>query len=284
MRWANFCVPLMASLKKTKRKSPRYVDRRTKHVFDWMAHATNLAKGSSVELRSDRSRCRFCAAPETQQHINAACPHPPLVEMRRHQRSRIDEFFQCYRHQHLSASDRWIIPLLDYMEDNLWTDTEAGGDIWNGRWTPHLLNTLLGDASHTPIERRECQRALNWLKQLTGLLQTAQRNIYSARHIELMSLEAKIRRATVISLHRKRKNHAARTLFAAWQIPYVKPPSPRRPSTHSSPPSTVDTPMSKISKITTIFLFYIFYCNYDDSRYANKIFGISFKNASKMWV
>jgi hypothetical protein len=152
-----------------------------------------------------------------------ACTPPPLVEMRRHHKKHIDDFFQCYRHHPLPTSERWIITLLDYMEDNI-----TGSDIWNGRWTPHLLSSLLGDASQTLTERRECQRALNSLKQLTGLLQAAQRALYGVRHIELMSLDAKIRRTTVISVQRKRKLHAARTLFAAWRIPYVKPPSPRR--------------------------------------------------------
>ena len=228
LRWANFCTPLMATLTHTKRKSPRHVGRRTKHVFDWMAHATNLAKGSPADLRTSQARCRFCAVPETQQHINAACTHPPMKEMRHHHKRCIDEFFQCYRHQHLPASDRWIIPLIDYMEDHLWADNEAGGDIWNGRWTPQLLSSLLGDSSQLMIESRDCRRALTWLQKLTGLLQKAQRAIYGVRHAELMSLEAKIRRATVIAMHRKRKIHTARTLFAVWNIPYVKPPSPRR--------------------------------------------------------
>jgi hypothetical protein len=65
-----------------------------------------------------------------------------MLEMRRTQRRRIDEFFLGYRHQHLPASERWVIPLLDYKEQHLWSDTEAGGDIWNGRWTRELLSSL----------------------------------------------------------------------------------------------------------------------------------------------
>ena len=137
-----------------------------------------------------------------------------MVEMRQQHKRYVDEFFQCYRHQHLTASDRWLIPLLEHMEDTIWTDTAAGGDIWNGRWTPQLLTSLLGDASQLLMERRDCQRALSWLQRLTGLLQKAQRAIYGVRHAELTSLEAKIRRATVISMHQKRKIHTARTLFA----------------------------------------------------------------------
>jgi hypothetical protein len=161
--------------------------------------------------------------------------------MRRHQRKSIDEFFQCYRHQHLRSSDRWIIPLLDYMEENLWSESEAGGDLWNGRWTPHLLSSLLGEASHAPAERRDFQRALAWLTQLTSLLQNAQRILYGVRHVELLSLDSKTRRATVISLRRKRKISAARTLFAAWRIPYAKPLVPRRKAISlTSPPLTTN--------------------------------------------
>ncbi len=107
-----------------------------------MAHATNLAKGRPVSVQTDRSRCRFYGTSETQQHINAACIQPPLVEMRRHQQKRIDEFFQYYRHQHLPASDWWVIPLIDYMEEHIWTDSKAGGEVRNSRWTPTLLSTF----------------------------------------------------------------------------------------------------------------------------------------------
>jgi hypothetical protein len=47
------------------------------------------------------ARCEFCATPETQQHINAACAHPPPVEKQRHQRRRIDKFLKCCKHHQL---------------------------------------------------------------------------------------------------------------------------------------------------------------------------------------
>jgi hypothetical protein len=112
--------------------------------------------------------------------------------------------------------------------------------------TPQLLTSLLGDASQLMMERRDCQCALIWLQRLTGLLQKAQRAIYGVRHAELMSLEAKIRWATVISMHRKRKIQTARTLFAMWHIPYVKSPSPRR---RALPP-----PSSPIAQAPTCLL------------------------------
>jgi hypothetical protein len=112
------------------------------------------------------------------------------------------------------------------MEQHLWTDTEAGGDIWNGRWTRELLSSLLGDAASRKEEPQEFKKAMHWLQKLTGLLQTAQRSLYRVRHLERQSKEAKLRRAASVSW-KKRKTHAAQTLFAAWNLPYQKPLLPR---------------------------------------------------------
>jgi hypothetical protein len=172
-RWSKYCTPLMAILTHSKHRSPRHIGRCTKHLYDWMAHASNLAKGSPLQHRDLQSRCHFCSLPETQQHVNAICTHPPLVEMRLTQRRRIDEFFLGYRHQHLPTSARWVIPLLDYMEDHLWSDTEAGGDIWNVRWARDLLSSLLGPAASRKEEPRAFKHALHWLQKLTGLLHIA---------------------------------------------------------------------------------------------------------------
>ena len=98
--------------------------RRTKHVFYWMAHASNLAKGS---LPNDRSLCPFCNASETQHHINVSCTHPPVVEMRKMMQREIMIFFQKYRHHHLPQQHRWIIQIVDYIEENLWADSIEGG-------------------------------------------------------------------------------------------------------------------------------------------------------------
>ncbi len=56
-----------------------------------------------------------------------------MVEMRKFLRQKIDEFFQIYRHQPIPQHSRWIIPLLNYVEEHIWQDSEAGGDVWNGR-------------------------------------------------------------------------------------------------------------------------------------------------------
>ena len=34
----------------------------------------------------------------------------------------------------------WVI---DYMEDDMWSDIEQGGDIWNGRGPTELIEELL---------------------------------------------------------------------------------------------------------------------------------------------
>jgi hypothetical protein len=83
------------SLTKTKNKSPHHLGRRSKHLFDWMAHAANLSKGATPYTRISASVCKFCEVPETQQHINVACTHPPHVETRSTFRRAIDEFFLC---------------------------------------------------------------------------------------------------------------------------------------------------------------------------------------------
>jgi hypothetical protein len=68
-RWTRYCSTLMAALTKIKRSSPRLKGRRTKHIYDWMAHAHNLAKGASPATHQNASSCKFCGETETQQHV-----------------------------------------------------------------------------------------------------------------------------------------------------------------------------------------------------------------------
>jgi hypothetical protein len=200
IRWTRYCTPLLASLNKTKIKSPRHLARQSKHLFDWMVHAANLSKGATPYTRLSASTCKFCGVPETQQHINVACTHPALVETRRTFRRAIDEFFLCYRHQNLPTMDRWIAPLIDHMESTIWQDTQASDDLWNGRWTEETLQSLLQDNATYRITQRHVVTTLKWLQQLTNLLQRTQKAIYSTRQMELLSLEAKNRRTTEIAL------------------------------------------------------------------------------------
>jgi hypothetical protein len=75
--------------------------------------------------------------------------------------------------QHAWTADEWGIR----HEDHMWTDSETGGDIWNRRWTQDLLSSLLGEAAQHSVDQRFIKRALQRLKKLAQLLQTAQRAI-----------------------------------------------------------------------------------------------------------
>jgi hypothetical protein len=113
----------------------------------------------------------------------------------------------------------------------------VGGDIWNGRWSPELLSTLLGAAAHTIVDQRLFKRALHRIQVITQLLQQAQRALYRVRYIELSSKAATQRRDSIISLRRKRAATTSRTLFAAWNISYRRPEHPKRRWQHHASPA-----------------------------------------------
>jgi hypothetical protein len=221
---------LMAKLTKLKQTTPRQRGRRTKHLFDWMAHARNLSKGSYIHCRNDHSRCTFCGSPETQQHINVACSHPLLVELRHTHWRHID----TYRHHNLPIGQRWIVPIIEHMEDHLWSDTELGGDNWNGR----LLEELLPISSTHKIAPADLKASLNWMRRITLLLQHAQRALYSTRHLELMSKEAKISRDRVTALRRRHRTRRTQNLYDGASLhpshplcrPSIAPHSPNSPA------------------------------------------------------
>jgi hypothetical protein len=131
----------MDTLTRTKRASPRQQGCLIKHILGWMAHASNLAKGSSPHIRHDRSLCPFCNEPETQYHINDSCTHPPVVEMQQTLKRQIMNFFQSYRHQSLPQHQRWMILLIDYVQDTLGLTPSQegtsgmGGGLVNYCWT-----------------------------------------------------------------------------------------------------------------------------------------------------
>jgi hypothetical protein len=206
-RWTRYIPSLLDTLTRVKKASPRQRGRRTKHVFDWMAHASNLAKGSLPSTSHAHSLCSFCSAPETQHHINVSCTHPPVVEVRQTMQREIMLFFQKYRHHHLPQQHRWIIPIVDYIEDNLWADSIEGGDIWNGRWTRQLLLDLMPDSEMSPITPKDLVGGIKWLQQITAILQRTQKMLYTTRRAELLSKELKARADSVVALRRKRAKH-----------------------------------------------------------------------------
>jgi hypothetical protein len=200
-RWTRYYPSLMATLTKVRRPTPRQKGRRTKHLYDWMAHAVNLAKGSPAQLQPERSTCSFCGRPETQSHINDICSHPPLVEARRLAKQRINDVFMSYRHSSIPPVQRWIAPLMDHMEDRKWDDSEEGSDIWNGRRTRSKLDELIPNASTHITTQQAYKTALSWVQRLTAVLQWAQRTLYRIRHIELRSKETQDRHRSPPEAH-----------------------------------------------------------------------------------
>lgn len=142
-----------------------------------MAHAHNLSKGVLEHLREDQARCVLCGLPETQQHVNVACTHSLLVEIRQAHQRHVDNFFQCYRHQHLPRRHRWVVPILEYMKEHLWSNTAVGSNIWNERWTPNTFEGLQLEYKDIVVPHQDHKAALTWMQRLTKILQQAQRTI-----------------------------------------------------------------------------------------------------------
>ncbi len=112
--------------------------------------------------------------------------------------------------------------IIDYMEDHLWSDTEKGGDVWNGRWPSRLIEDLLPVSYDQRVDPADLKASLKWMQRLTQLLQRAQRELYSARHLELMSKEAETRRDRILALRHKHRTLRTQTLFESWRLPYFK--------------------------------------------------------------
>jgi hypothetical protein len=148
--------------------------------------------------------------------------------MRRTHRRCIDEFFQCYQHQNLPAQERWVIPYLTTLK------TTFGRIQRRMEWSVDSGSAFLPPRGCC-LPEKQFKKALQWLQKLTGLLYTARRAHYRVRHLKLASKEAKLRRAVAAASWRKRKISASQTLFAAWNIPYLKPTLPRRKAGPTTP-------------------------------------------------
>jgi hypothetical protein len=124
------------------------------------------------------------------------------------------------------------------MEDSLWSNTEAGGDVCmyvSLERTTHFpppLHTPQNDHG-LPVTARDFQVALAWLQRLTSIFQAAQRAIFGVRRIELLSLDAQTRHATVVSQPRQRNpfrslpstRHGGSISHSSPQPPTGKDPS-----------------------------------------------------------
>jgi hypothetical protein len=97
-RWTQYCHQLMGTLTKaTKHRSPRNRGQFVKHPFDWMAHASNLAKVLPMDTRTAASKCLLCGKIETQAQINTICSHPALLDLRHLHRRQIDLYLLALR-------------------------------------------------------------------------------------------------------------------------------------------------------------------------------------------
>ena len=123
-RWTQYSTSLMAHLTHAKKARPvRGRGRLSNHLFDWMAHEANLAKGSSSADQDDHAQCPLCGSPATQAHINTTCRHPVMVDLRLTHRRAIDQYIKSIRHTALPPAQKWILLFMDYAEEHLWEDT-----------------------------------------------------------------------------------------------------------------------------------------------------------------
>jgi hypothetical protein len=98
---------LIVSLTHAKqRRSTRARGRLLNHLYDWMAHQSNLAKGTEEGNLSSNAKCPLCGTPATQPHINAVCSHPALLDQRIVLKRDIDLHFLCLRHTVLPPAQR----------------------------------------------------------------------------------------------------------------------------------------------------------------------------------
>ena len=264
-RWTRYSTSLMVHLTHAKKtRSARGRGRLSNHLYDWMAHEANIAKGSTPADQDDHTQCPLCGSRATQAHINTTCRHPALIDLRLTHRRVIDQHFQSIYYTALPPAQKWIRLFMDYAEEHLWEDTVLAGDIWNGRWSIHTIEDILLDHSDTVIPPRDYTSAIHWLTHLTFLLQKAQTALYSMRR-QIVKYSTIPPIPHTISIRRARTTrHGPRsqTLFTVWNIRYTRgshppkrppryvlrsdlapQPSPRRP-----PPTRI--PRSRSSRLT----------------------------------
>ncbi len=186
-----------------------------------MAHEANLVKGSHHGTAA--ALCSLCECAATQAHINTTYSHPALQDLRLLHRRDIDHLLLCLQHTVLSASHRWVTLLVRYVEDHMWENSDRAGDLWNGRWTRHTLEDVLLERSDSQIPLAEYTRALDWLTQLTLLLQRARTALYSVRRqILRQSTTTQPSHVTLRRPRWKAQGPRTQTLFSAWHIRYSR--------------------------------------------------------------
>ncbi len=116
---------------------------------------------------------------------------------------------------------------------------------------PPPLHTPPDDHS-LPVTARDLQVALVWLQRLSIIFQAAQRAIFGVRRIELLSLHAHIRHATVVSQPRQRTPFRSPPLPGMQDlspIPALSPPQAKIAPAQQAPPAPAMPSLSACSLI-----------------------------------
>jgi hypothetical protein len=92
-RWSNYAPHLTEALTGAKKsRSSRSRGRLAKHLYDWMAHASNLD-----DSREAAAKCVLCGKTEMQGHIHTTCSHPALMDLRHLHQRKIDLYLLAVR-------------------------------------------------------------------------------------------------------------------------------------------------------------------------------------------
>jgi hypothetical protein len=154
------------------------------------------------------------------------------MDQRQSLKRNIELHFLCLRHTVLPPAQKWILLLMQHAEEHLWEDSEMAGDIWNGRWSRQTINSILDEHSDTLIPPADYVSAMQWLSNLTLLLQKSQTALYSTRRQILRQLDL-LPRSNSVTLRRPRsrpRGPKMQTLFQAWNIRYSRSSHPpKRP-------------------------------------------------------
>jgi hypothetical protein len=118
----------------------------------------------------------------------------------------------------------------------MWEDSEVAGDIWNGRWRRHDIETILGRHALEIIPHEDLYQGLEWLTELTVRLQRAQQTLYTARG---SLIHEKAKEMARVEKHRAKKLKT-QTLYRVWKIQYKR--RPLRPGVPSERPLCLGPP------------------------------------------
>ena len=141
-------------------------------MYDWTTHGVNLAKGILNENeREEESKCKICKLDkmETQVHTSTLCQHVDLVYIRKEYKKEIDKILDAFAQIKLPAKEEWLRYTIRYISKNLWGDTQATADKWNGRWTHTMLEEAMAEHGGQLLGR-DIINGKNWMQRITSKL------------------------------------------------------------------------------------------------------------------